>query len=154
MCQELGHFSMVRTYCFHAASFLSSAWLNFLKQVMEFLSGGSLDGFLQELNDEGQEMPSVQLFQIVFGIVRGMAHLAASRVVHRDLAARNILLDGDHIQPRISDFGFSRVVGDEGEGKTNATGSLFSRWTMLDQQPTLSLLLSGTYSLDESGEHC
>jgi serine/threonine protein kinase len=95
---------------------------------MEFLSGGSLDGFLHELKDEGQEMSPLQLFQIVFGIVRGMAHLAGSRVVHRDLAARNILLDGDHVQPRISDFGFSRVVGDDGEGKTNATGALFPQW--------------------------
>lgn len=99
MCQELGNFSM----------------------VMEFLSGGSLDSLLSRLKDEGQELTPLNLFQIVYGIANGMAHLAAQKIVHRDLAARNILLDGDHNQPRISDFGFSRIVGDDGAGKTQST---------------------------------
>lgn len=96
MVQELGNFGM----------------------VLEFLPNGSLDTWLGALEDAPIE-PHV-LHQLSLGIARGMQHLASNRIVHRDLAARNILLDSN-LNPRISDFGFSRVVGDNQTGKTNTT---------------------------------
>jgi serine/threonine protein kinase len=98
MCQEMGNLSI----------------------VMEFLSGGCLDQYLKTLKEDGQNLPADDLYKIVIGIARGMAHLAESHIIHRDLAARNILLDGNH-EPRVSDFGFSRIVGDSDQGQTKAT---------------------------------
>eukprot|EP01122_Echinamoeba_exundans_P010757 TRINITY_DN4092_c0_g1_i1.p1 TRINITY_DN4092_c0_g1~~TRINITY_DN4092_c0_g1_i1.p1 ORF type:complete len:1750 (-),score=239.11 TRINITY_DN4092_c0_g1_i1:2239-7488(-) len=92
-----------------------------LSLVMEFLSGGSLDGYVAGLKERGERINEGVLWRIVAGIAAGMQSLSAQHIVHRDLAARNILLDSQ-LEPRVSDFGFSRVVGDdEKQGKTNAT---------------------------------
>jgi hypothetical protein len=96
MVQELGNFSM----------------------VLEFLPNGSLDSWIAGL--EADELSTDVLHQLAVGIARGMQHLAENRIVHRDLAARNVLLDSN-LNPKISDFGFSRVVGDGQEGKTGTT---------------------------------
>jgi serine/threonine protein kinase len=89
-----------------------------LSLVMEFLPNGSLDSYLKGTVGAGEHLPPAMLFKIVRGIARGMAALAAQNIVHRDLAARNVLLDAN-MEPRIADFGFSRVVDDqEKQGQT------------------------------------
>ena len=41
-----------------------------------------------------------------------MEYLEKVRFVHRDLAARNVLVvDGDDVNVKISDFGMSRAIG-------------------------------------------
>jgi ephrin-A len=96
MCQEMNNFSL----------------------VMEFLPNGSLDSFLASTVGAGETIEPRLLFRIVRGIARGMEALASQNIVHRDLAARNVLLDSD-MEPRIADFGFSRVVNDtDKQGQT------------------------------------
>ena len=53
----------------------------------------------------------------MLGIARGMRHLAQQGIVHRDLAARNVLLSAK-FEPKIADFGLSRVVGAEQVAQT------------------------------------
>jgi serine/threonine protein kinase len=115
MCQEQSNFSL----------------------VMEFLPNGALDSWATAQAEGGsnQVEPSL-LYRFLVGVSRGMAHLAASRVVHRDLAARNILLGSDYT-PKVSDFGMSRVVSDDSrEGQTNSTG------TCTEQSPHVSIFLT------------
>ena len=86
---------------------------------MEFLPGGSLDGYIQENLTSG--IPETIQFKIIYGMSCGLASLAEQNIVHRDLAARNVLLEAA-IEPKIADFGFSRVVGDADKvGQTNAS---------------------------------
>jgi serine/threonine protein kinase len=87
--------------------------------VMEFLPGGSLDAYIADHKARNESIPEKVVLRIALGVARGMQALAAQNIIHRDLAARNILLDGV-LEPKVSDFGFSRVVGDDKQGRTSA----------------------------------
>jgi serine/threonine protein kinase len=82
--------------------------------VMEFLDGGSLERALGNGSIDDDEK-----VRICHGITLGMIHLHADGIVHRDLAARNILLTKS-MQPKITDFGLSRSVGEEDAGNTQS----------------------------------
>lgn len=152
MCQELGNISM----------------------VMEFVPGGSLDGWLHkhDVRPESSIDP-IMFYHFARGIAIGMRHLANANVVHRDLAARNILLDGssEFPTPKISDFGFSRVLGsDDEQGKTNSTvgpirwmspenlssrtwrsqASALTNASFIQQRPTQRKVTSGRTELSSS----
>jgi predicted Ser/Thr protein kinase len=82
--------------------------------IMEYCAGGSLDKLLFDIK---VRLSDEQKIKFVEGIAAGMLHLHRHNVVHRDLAARNISLTatGD---PKITDFGMSRVLQGINEGKT------------------------------------
>jgi len=82
--------------------------------ILEYCAGGSLDRLLYDTNEKLSEKRKIFLIE---GIAAGMYHLHKHNIVHRDLAARNILLTsgGD---PKISDFGLSRILEQVDEGKT------------------------------------
>jgi serine/threonine protein kinase len=79
--------------------------------VMEMLSLGSLDLFLEE--NEGQ-IEEKDLQMMCVHIARGMAYLHSVDLLHNDLAARNVLVtlndskeDGKYLV-KVSDFGLSK----------------------------------------------
>eukprot|EP01122_Echinamoeba_exundans_P009925 TRINITY_DN357_c0_g3_i2.p1 TRINITY_DN357_c0_g3~~TRINITY_DN357_c0_g3_i2.p1 ORF type:complete len:2381 (+),score=375.38 TRINITY_DN357_c0_g3_i2:463-7605(+) len=85
--------------------------------LLEFASRGSLEGFVKK---HGDAIPERLLFRFAIGVARGMASLSSQHIVHRDLAARNVLLDSS-LEPRMCDFGLSRVVQVVGDvGKTSS----------------------------------
>jgi len=95
--------------------------------VMEYCAGGSLDKLLF---DTKLQISNEQKIRWVNEIAQGMSHLHKFNIVHRDLAARNVLLshsDPYSAQLKISDFGMSRVLEQDIEGKTqNKMGPI--RW--------------------------
>jgi hypothetical protein len=98
---------------------------NAFSLVLELVPGGSLSSVI--MSNKLSTISEAELRRLCEGIAAGMAALAEHNIVHRDLAARNILLSEDLRTPKVSDFGFSRIVGDEGVGKTaNDVGPI--RW--------------------------
>jgi serine/threonine protein kinase len=88
---------------------------------MEFCSEGSLDHLFRDRGINARNpFSEAEIYNWARGIAVGMRHLASTGIIHRDLAARNILLDANYV-PKISDFGFSRIIAAQSTGKTNAS---------------------------------
>eukprot|EP01119_Soliformovum_irregulare_P004195 TRINITY_DN15204_c0_g1_i1.p1 TRINITY_DN15204_c0_g1~~TRINITY_DN15204_c0_g1_i1.p1 ORF type:complete len:1031 (-),score=194.78 TRINITY_DN15204_c0_g1_i1:231-3323(-) len=74
--------------------------------ITEYCGGGSLYSlFTTEISLSRKK-------SILLGIARGMLHLHREFIIHRDLACRNVLLSENH-EPKVSDFGLSRIDTDE-----------------------------------------
>lgn len=68
--------------------------------------------------------------EILQGIALGMYHLHTENIVHRDLATRNVLMTS-HYQPKISDFGMSRLVDSADSQSTTLTAVGPLRWMVV-----------------------
>ena len=72
--------------------------------LMDYMPLGTLSSFMKSKGLNEKEKRTIAI-----GIAQGMTHLHEYGIVHRDLAARNVLLDAS-LQPKVADFGLSRVV--------------------------------------------
>lgn len=84
--------------------------------VMELIRGGSLEEWLQQRN----RIPVDDAVDLFEKICVGLNRCHAKGVLHCDLKPANLLLDDDS-EPRLADFGQSRLSGDQ----TPALGTLF-----------------------------
>ncbi|XP_075520898.1 putative receptor-like protein kinase At5g39000, partial [Primulina tabacum] len=89
--------------------------------VYEFMENGGLGDFIFD------EARRIQLqwnhrFKIIMGIARGLRYLhedLGSQIIHRDPKPSNILLDSQ-MNPKISDFGLARCLGEDQSHLTTA----------------------------------
>lgn len=84
--------------------------------VMEWVAGGSLEDYLSTTPRMSTSAAMVMFRQILIGL----NHCHGKGVLHCDLKPANILL-GDDLEPRLTDFGQSRLASDQ----TPALGTLF-----------------------------
>ncbi|HEY2783963.1 MAG TPA: serine/threonine-protein kinase, partial [Fimbriiglobus sp.] len=75
--------------------------------VLEYAAGGSLEDWILNRADE---RVTLDTFELMHGIVRGMAAAHEHDIHHRDLKPANILLTADREPvPKVADFGLSTV---------------------------------------------
>mmetsp|Transcript_26848 Transcript_26848/g.37810 ORF Transcript_26848/g.37810 Transcript_26848/m.37810 type:complete len:834 (-) Transcript_26848:52-2553(-) len=92
--------------------------------VTEYMANGNLWDMLQQPSFQFTNKLKVK---VIKGIAEGMCHLAQEKIVHRDLAARNILLD-ETFEPRISDFGMSRMLAEREQANKTVSNVGPIRW--------------------------
>ncbi|CAA7041723.1 unnamed protein product [Microthlaspi erraticum] len=81
--------------------------------VYEYMNHGSLEKTLFSAN--GPVLEWQERFDIALGTARGLAYLHSGcdqKIIHCDVKPENILLH-DHFQPKISDFGLSKLLSQE-----------------------------------------
>lgn len=74
--------------------------------IMEYLSEGSLRGYLHKLEHEHKSLPLEKLIAIALDIARGMEYIHSQGVIHRDLKPENVLINED-FHMKIADFGIA-----------------------------------------------
>ncbi|VVA25358.1 PREDICTED: putative receptor kinase ZmPK1 [Prunus dulcis] len=93
--------------------------------VYEYLENGSLDKIL--FTSDG-ELGLEQRYNIALGTAKGLSYLheeCLEWVLHCDVKPQNILLD-DHLEPKVSDFGMSKLFKDI-QGIRDINGMGFSK---------------------------
>merc|ERR1719471_2593260 len=87
--------------------------------VMEFFQNGSILHTMQK----GHTFSLDQKVNICRQMSAGILHLHRKGVIHGDIAARNVLIDVRQMRVAVTDFGFSRRVGD-----TSKSRYISTRW--------------------------
>lgn len=86
--------------------------------VMEYAANGTLAQYLT-MNRMGDTMTRIVFRQLISAIEYLHKEL---RIMHRDIKAENVLLGRNNVV-KLSDFGFSKFKGSEGDVKATACGS-------------------------------
>lgn len=90
--------------------------------VLEYAAGGSLEEWILCREDD---RPAQDKFQLIAGVVRGLAQAHENGIAHRDLKPANILLTGGRdALPKIADFGLGRVEPRRAESKSQVSQAL------------------------------
>lgn len=78
--------------------------------IMQHYEEGNLKELLQK-----NKLSDQQKLKICTGLLTGLAYLHDQRIIHRDLKPSNILISkyNDSYTPKISDFGLSKLIGNE-----------------------------------------
>lgn len=82
----------------------------FIFMVFELAPGGELFDYLTHMVKLSEKKTRKIMYQILLAV----GHMHDHQVVHRDLKPENILLDEEQQVVKISDFGFSAILSNEG----------------------------------------
>ena len=80
------------------------------RAVMEFMAGGTLNGWLHDGNNKTLPMNWFQGIALLIDVARGVKLLHDASLLHGDLSSNNVLLTGDHRTAKISDFGTVQMI--------------------------------------------
>ncbi|KAF8597386.1 kinase-like protein [Ceratobasidium sp. AG-I] len=103
--------------------------------VSEYHENNNIQSFLSQINAN-----EWMRFQLLTGVVRGLAHIHSLEIVHGDLKASNIVVSNNGNEAKICDFGSSRICCDcyDGPEEQHGTAQWDSPEIWDDESRTLS----------------
>ena len=84
--------------------------------VMEYIDGGSLDGYISSRGS----MPENEALSLFRGICSAVGFMHQHRMLHLDLKPKNIMLDEER-HPLLIDFGLSKQYTEDGEPESSTS---------------------------------
>lgn len=105
MLLKLGHPSIVRYFTCYM--YKQSKYFCI---VMELLDGGTLADLVMDHHKKKTKIDLGRTATYVHQIAEGLAHIHSKKMLHRDLKPHNILLNKEHTEAKITDFGLACVV--------------------------------------------
>jgi serine/threonine protein kinase len=101
--KRLGHHPHIVEFLYVAVDRMEWPFL-----ALEYVGGGSLEDWILE---DTSRRPKLDKYEIVRGIVLGLAEAHRQGIYHRDLKPANVLLtEGPDVQAKITDFGLAKVT--------------------------------------------
>lgn len=91
--------------------------------VMEYIDGGTLKEYLENLRKEGKSMPLENAVRICQEVADALAYAHRRQMIHRDIKPANVMLDEETGKAILTDFGIVKLVGNTSAAYT-ATGAL------------------------------
>lgn len=87
--------------------------------ITEYTSNGTLEGLISIARNSptDSKLNDTRKLIIIYGIASAMAYLHSHNIIHRDLRPSSILID-DNLNPKISQFGLSKMKHSNFERKT------------------------------------
>ena len=95
--------------------------------VMEFMSGGSLEGYIKSCRNQKQAVTQDYVMKILKQLLISLKYLHDKSIYHRDVKPDNILLD-ENGNIKLSDFGISAIHRDNVEDGSG-NNVLYSNYT-------------------------
>ena len=80
-----------------------------LHLVMEYCSGGTLQGVIDRAREADEGVPAAEVLGYFSQLVLGVQELHSAGVLHRDLKAENVFISADRVA-KLGDFGLSRQL--------------------------------------------
>jgi eukaryotic-like serine/threonine-protein kinase len=143
---RLSHPNVVQIYDFGQEE-------NQLYIVMEFISGKSLQQYLQELRAEGKWLELPEAVQLVRQVLLALDYGHKHGVLHRDLKPDNIMLKAEAVEdlsyrPVITDLGLAKLAGGDVETQV---GTAMGTPAYMSPEQALGLTAQVTSDIYSSG---
>ncbi|XP_060668273.1 MDIS1-interacting receptor like kinase 2-like [Ziziphus jujuba] len=116
---QIRHLNIVKLYgfCSHRRHSLL---------VYEFIEGGSLRNVLMNNDEEARAFGWNKRVNVVKGVANALSYMhhdCSPPIIHRDISTQNILLNAEHDEARVSDFGTARLLKPYSSNWTSFAGT-------------------------------
>ena len=89
--------------------------------IMEYCDGGTLQGLLKQMKEEGGKLDEGQIVSWFVQLILALQYTHSKRILHRDLKTENVFLHEGNI--KLGDFGLARALSSQSKFAATLVGT-------------------------------